>query len=239
MATLGELMSRFNAEIGADGSAVVHDPGNVDAQLNARLESGGTKIASEGGTETSLQDIWLRVMDLDKTAAAGGGGGGGGTAEEPTDEELAAAAEKLAAAEAEALLAAGGGGGADPASEEILKVAAEYDAAGRIMFRGFYDEFLKQAAKLQAAPNQHSETPSAAKTPALGNRGLPTMETNYAGSPNHDQPIPLADKEAYRHSLETSKRIQAGVTGDDPEAAAIAIGGGAPLGFATVRDLMV
>lgn len=240
MATLGELMRQFNAELGADKTAVVREPTNVDAQLNAALEGGGTKTASAEGTEMTLQDIWLQMMDMDKTAGAAGGGGGGGAAPELTDEEMAAAAEKLAAEEADALLAAGGGGGAaDPETQEILKMAAEYDAAGRIMFRGFYDEFLKQAGKLQAAPNQHTETPSQAKTPALGNRQLPTMETNYAGSPNHDQPIPLSDKDAYKHSLETSKRIQAGVTGDDPEAAAIAIGGGAPMGFATVRDLMV
>ncbi len=134
-----------------------------------------------------------------------------------------------------------GGAGEEPGGEEILKVAAEYDAAGRIMFRGFYDEVLKQAAKLhtEAAPNRHTESESEAKTPALGERGLPTIETNFAGSPNHDQPISTkGGKDVYRDSLATSKRIKAGVTGDDPEAAAISMGGGAPMGFATVRDLL-
>jgi hypothetical protein len=177
-------------------------------------------------------------MDMDKTAAANAARGGAAAAD-PTEAELVAAAEKLAADEAEAQLA--GGGGAEPSNDEILKMAADLDAAGRIMFRGFYDAFLKEAAKMntEAAPNQHTESESEAKTPALGNRGLPTLETNFAGSPNHDQPISMkGGREVYRDSLQTAKRIKAGVTGDDPEAAAISIGGGAPLGFATVRDLM-
>jgi hypothetical protein len=239
MPTLGDLMRQFNADLG-DKTAVVHEPSHVDAELNAALESGTTKTASAaGGTQMTLQDIYLQMMDMDKTAGlAAARGGGGGTPQEPTEAELVAAAEKLAADEAEAQLAAGGG---EPGSEEILKIAAEYDAAGRIMFRGFYDEFLKEAAKLhtEAADNQHSESTSMAKTPALGDRMLPTIETNFAGSPNHDQPISTkGGKEVYRDSLATSKRIKAGVTGDDPEAAAISIGGGAPMGFATVRDLM-
>jgi len=235
MPTLGELMRQFNAELG-EKTAVVHEPTNVDAQLNAALESGNTKTASAGGSQMTLQDIYLQMMDMDKTAAATGSAGTA-VAADPTEEELAAAAEKLAAEEAEALLTAGGG--EEPADEEILKVAAEYDAAGRIMFRGFYDEFLKEAAKLQATPNKHSESGSEAKTPALGNRALPTLETNYAGSPNHDRPLSVRDgRDAYRNSLQTSKRISAGVTGDDPEAAAISLGGGAPMGFATVRDLI-
>ncbi|HYU26347.1 MAG TPA: hypothetical protein VEO74_14155, partial [Thermoanaerobaculia bacterium] len=91
----------------------------------------------------------------------------------------------------------------------------------------------------EAAPNRHTESESEAKTPALGERGLPTIETNFAGSPNHDQPISTkGGKDVYRDSLATSKRIKAGVTGDDPEAAAISMGGGAPMGFATVRDLL-
>lgn len=236
MPTLGELMRQFNSEIG-EKTAAVHEPADVDAQLNAALEGGTHKTAQAEGAQMTLQDIYLQMTDLDKTAGAAAREAGGG-AGEPTAEELVAAAEKLAADEAEVQLSAGG---QDPSSDEILKVAAEYDAAGRIMFRGFYDEFLKEAAKLHtdAAANRHTETESEAKTPALGNRSLPTIETNYAGSPNHDQPISTkGGREVYRDSLSTSKRIKAGVTGDDPEAAAIAVGGGAPLGFATVRDLM-
>lgn len=233
MPTLGELMQRFSAEAGEDAAAQAESP-DLDARINAALESGATKTASAGGPMT-LQEIYLQMTDLDKTAGAAAGMPGGG---EPTEEELAAAAEKLAADEAEALLAGGDGG--DPGGEDILKVAAEYDSAGRIMARGFFDEFSKLAASVhtQAAANRHTDSESAAKTPALGDRGLPTVETNYAGSPNHDQPISTkGGKDVYKDSLAPSKRIKAGVTGDDPEAAALSVGGGAPVGFATIRDL--
>ena len=138
---------------------------------------------------------------------------------------------------------AGAGDGTEPqdAGEEadFLKVAQEYDAAGRIMARGFWDEYVKLAtAGTSAAPNQDTESPSAAKTPALGNRGLPTVETNFAGSPNHDQRIiSNGGKENYKNSLTEKKKISAGVTGDNVGAAATGIGSGAPVGYATVRDL--
>jgi len=235
MPTLGELMKKFDSEIG-EKTAAAHEPLDVDAQLNAALESGSTKTASAGGATMTLQDIYLQMTNMDKTAAAIAGAPS--AAGEPTEEELAAAAEKLAADEAEAQLAAGQTGG--PA-EDLMKVAAEYDSAGRIMARGFFDEVTKLAASVhtEAADNRHTESESTAKTPALGNRELPTVETNFAGSPNHDQPISMkGGKEVYKDSLATSKRIKAGVTGDDPEAAALSIGGGAPMGFATIRDLM-
>jgi hypothetical protein len=235
MPTLGELVTKFRNDAGQDGAGAKTTP-NPDAQLNAALEDGTTKTASAGGAQMTLQDIYLQMIDLDKTAATAAGAPPGNA--EPTPEELAAAAEKLAADEAAAQLAAGGG---EEPAEYIMKVAAEYDSAGRIMARGFYDEFCKLAASVhtEAAPNQHTESGSAAKTPALGDRGLPTMETNFAGSPNHDQPISTkGGKEVYKDSLATSKKIKAGVTGDDPEAAALSLGGGAPLGFATVRDLV-
>jgi hypothetical protein len=227
-------MEKFSADAGQDAAAT-HESPDLDARINAALESGTTKTASAGGPMT-LQEIYLQMTDLDKTASAAAGMPG--DAGEPTEEELAAAAEKLAADEAEALLA-GGGGGEQP-TEDILKIAAEYDSAGRIMARGFFDEFSKLAASVhtEAAPNRHADSESAAKTPALGARGLPTMETNYAGSPNHDQPISTkGGKEVYKDSLAPSKRVRPGVTGDDPEAAALSIGGGAPVGFATIRDL--
>lgn len=54
----------------------------------------------------------------------------------------------------------------------VEKLAAEYDAAGRIMARGFYDELNKLAREL--------EDPTQAATPALGDRGTQyQMETNY------------------------------------------------------------
>lgn len=54
----------------------------------------------------------------------------------------------------------------------VEKLAAEYDAAGRIMARGFFDEFHKLARELEEG--------SDAATPALGDRGTQyQMETNY------------------------------------------------------------
>jgi hypothetical protein len=228
-------MRKFNTE-GGEKTAGAQAPPDLDDQINAALESGATKTASAGGPEMTLQDIYLQMTNMDKTASAVAGAPP--DTAEPTAEELAAAAEKLAADEAEVRLAAGE---SNEPVEDIMKIAAEYDSAGRIMARGFYDEFTKLAASVhtEAADNQHTESESAAKTPSLGNRELPTIETNFAGSPNHDQPISMkGGKEVYKNSLGTSKKIKAGVTGDDPEAAAISIGGGAPLGFATVRDLL-
>ena len=80
--------------------------------------------------------------------------------------------------------------------------------------------------------------------PAFGQRGLPTLETNYAGTPQAGikgkvTPISMAgSKEVYKGSLKPSKTRSAGDTGDNPEAHAIATGGGSPAGFATVRDVM-
>lgn len=54
-----------------------------------------------------------------------------------TDEEI----EKIAAQEAvEEVLH-----GYQPEEDETIKLAAEYDAAGRILARGFFDEMLKEA----------------------------------------------------------------------------------------------
>ncbi len=242
MPTLAELLNKFKTEAGEKTAASTQAPPDVDTQLNAALEEGTTKTASAGGDMQTLQDIYISLWNLDKTAAQAGGAPAA-TSGAPTEEELAVqAAQKLAADEAAAQLAGDQAIAQLFGEEEQVKLAAlEYDAAGRIMFRGFADEWMKLAASMhtQAEDNQHTESESKAKTPALGERGLPTMPTNFAGSPNHDQPISMkGGREVYKNSLETSKKINAGVTGDDPEAAAISIGGGAPMGFATVRDLM-
>lgn len=178
----------------------------------------------------SLTDIYLALTetDLNKEAAE---------AAHVTDEvDFAQMAEQLADVEADEIV--------KEASEptDIVKVAAEYDAAGRIMARGFYDEFQKLAGNMDTdvSANQMTESPSAAQTPALGDRGLPTVETNFAGNEAHDQKIETAGpapKQVYKDSLKPSKSIKAGMTGDDPEAAAISLGGGSPAGFATVKDL--
>ena len=181
----------------------------------------------------SLQDIYLALESNDsiaKEAAAAAG--------VPAEEEVdfAKMAEAIANTEADAVIA-------DDESNDIIKVANEYDAAGRIMARGFYDEFSKLAGAMDTdvTPTQNTESESAAATPALGDRGLPTVPTNYAGSPNNDQPIQTAGpepKKVYADSLKPAKAMSAGDgTGDDPEAKAIAIGGGSPAGFTTMRDL--
>ena len=70
---------------------------------------------------------------------------------------------------------------AEAAAEEdvsIEKVAAEYDAAGRIMARGFFDEFQKLAAEMGMGVLEEGTD---AKTPALGERGTQwQMEVNKA-----------------------------------------------------------
>jgi hypothetical protein len=206
------------------------------AVTESAVVDGETKTAS-GGSMKSLTDIYLSLDaadDMAKEAAA--------AAQVPDDigndeVDFAKMAEDLAEREATDLVDGEG------EEEEIIKVAAEYDAAGRIMARGFYDEFMKLAGNMDTdvAPNQTTESPSAASTPALGERGLVTVPTNYAGSAKNDQPIETAGpgpKQVYSNVLKTKKTISAGQgTGDDPEAAAISLGGGSPAGFATVRDL--
>jgi len=227
MPTLGELMGQFGEKAGEKVASQAVDP---DAQFNAALESGLNKTASEGDAmgQMTLQDIYLQMSDMDKTAGQIADAPGA----EPTAEEFAKVAEDLATAEAADVVAAG----EEPqaSSEDIVKIAAEYDSAGRIMARGFYDEFMKLAHG-----NKNTETNSIAKTPALGKRELATTPTNFAGSVNHTERMDTkGSRENYKDSLAPSKKITAGMTGDDPEAAAVSLGGGAPAGFATVRDLM-
>jgi hypothetical protein len=220
MPTLGSLIEKFASAAGENGSSTA-----INESPSAAPDSGETKTASGGGNNmTSLADIFMHLTDMDKTASEAAGA--------PQDNvDFAKVAEQLAEAEASTVV---------EEDQDMIKVAAEYDAAGRIIARGFFDEFMKLAASVTTeASNQNTETETAAKTPALGERGLPTVETNYAGSPNHDQPIDTkTGRDAYKDSLAPAKKIDAGVTGTDPEAAAISIGQGSPAGFATVRDLM-
>lgn len=229
MPTLAELMTKFAS---ADGEESPATP------THAVAGDGHKKLAS-GGEETmtmnSLQDIYMSMVGLDKTAGARAPQQHQ-TQEQTDDVDFAKVAEELADREAQEQVSNDEGG-------DFLKVAAEYDVAGRIMARGFFDEFLKLAEGTTAADNQNTEAESAAKTPAFGDRSLPTLETNYAGTvdPNKPGQQPQMNgpgpKQTYADSMETSKAINAGVTGDDPEAAALSLGGGAPVGFATVRDL--
>lgn len=238
MPTLGDLMSKFDKVASATDDSNRSVSGTSPARQPAAAGGDTTKLASGGGTAMhSLADLYLALsnQDIEKQASAAAGAP---AADDQDDVDFAQMAEKIAEAEAAEQVAAEDDG-------EIVKIAAEYDAAGRIMARGFFDEFYKLAEGMtSAAPNQDTESESAAKTPALGERGLPTVETNFAGSANHDQAMSTtganAGKSNYADSLAPTKTISAGQgTGTDPEAAAIGLGGGSPVGFATVRDLQV
>lgn len=231
MPTLGELMEKF-------GSAAQQDDDNQAGDDFVPASNHGHHKTASGGDMKSLTDIYLNLTEADmhKEASA--------AAYAPTDDEVdfAKMAEALADAEAEEYVQ-GEQGGYD--GGDIVKIAQEYDSAGRIMARGFYDEFCKLAGALDTAvsENQMTESPSRAATPALGSRGLPTLETNFAGTDAHDQAMVTAGmgpKQVYADSLAPTRTISAGAgTGDDPEAAAISLGSGSPAGFATVKDLQV
>lgn len=235
MPTLGELMEKFGSAAASQNNDAGDDHVPAVRQNPAVGHDGHNKTAS-GGDMKSLTDIYLTLtqVDMNKEAAQ--------AALAPNDDvDFAKMAEAMADAEAEEAVQADAG----QDDGDIVKVAQEYDSAGRIMARGFYDEFCKLAGALDtaAAENQMTESPSKASTPALGTRGLPTMETNFAGSDNHDQPMETAGpgpKQVYLDSLKPTKSIGAGAgTGDDPEAAAISLGSGSPAGFATIKDLQV
>jgi len=237
--TLGQLAARYAPDAATTNTEKTAAPG------------GQTKTASEEGTHmpqsTSLTDIYLRLSSMDKTASTAAGA----PAAPEEEVDLAKVAQDLAEIEAQAELekqASGEGDGTgdgtgegEPDEASIMKVAAEYDSAGRIMARGFFDEFFKLAAAghTQAAPNQMTESPSHASTPALGKRGLPTTQTNFAGSAEHTEGMNTkGGKEVYKTSLQSKKKINAGITGDNPEGAAVGLGGGSPSGFATIKDVM-
>jgi hypothetical protein len=225
-------MEKFGSAAGSNDSGDDHVPA---ANTNPAVGfDGHNKTASGGDSMKSLTDIYLSLthVDMNKEAAQ--------AAFAPEDDvDFAKMAEAMADAEANEVIQQDDDGG------DIIKVAQEYDSAGRIMARGFFDEFQKLAGALDTAAtdNQMTESESSASTPSLGDRGLPTMETNFAGSENHDQAMETAGmsaKQVYLDSLKPTKSISAGAgTGDDPEAAAIGLGGGSPSGFATVKDLQV
>jgi hypothetical protein len=232
--TLGELLGKFAA---ASGEAVESEDENVHEQV---LEDDQEKTASDGGIQMaegmgSLAQLFMSMTEMDKTAAA--------IAEEPeleegdelTEEDI----EKIAMAEAEELVDA-----EEYEEPDMMKVAAEYDAAGRIMARGFFDEYIKLASgamDTSVSDNQNTDAPSHDKNPALGEHGLPTLATNYAGSPagpNH-KPQPMNTKggdQVHINALKEKKQVSAGHTGDHVSQTAESAGGSS--GFATVKDIM-
>lgn len=235
MPTLSDLMNKFAS---ASTETTTHDSATGAPPARKPAATGGdhTKLASGGDQMNSLASLYLALTDQDHVKQAAAAAHAPAPEVEQDDVDFAAMAEKLAAAEAEEQVA-------DEDDGQIMKVAQEYDAAGRIMARGFFSEFHKLAEGLAttAPDNQMTESESGAKTPALGERGLPTLETNFAGSANHDEKMVTSGpgpKQTYSDTLAPTKTISAGQgTGTDPEAAAIGLGGGSPLGFATVRDL--
>jgi hypothetical protein len=236
MPTLGELMEKFGSAAASQNDDAGDDHVPAARQNPAVGPDGHNKTAS-GGDMKSLTDIYLTLTNVDMYKEASQ------AAYAPEDDvDFAKMASAMASAEADEYVEQ------EYVQEDeggIMKVAQEYDSAGRIMARGFFDEFNKLAGALDTAvsSNQMTESASAASTPALGRRGLPTVETNYAGSANHDQAMETAGqagKQVYLNSLMTSRSISAGAgTGDDPEAAALSLGSGSPAGFATIKDLQV
>lgn len=141
------------------------DPGTEEAEQLQQLMDGEEKLASQGDEQMGLADLYVQLVASDEEEFL------------VDDVEL----DKLAAAEA---------------GEEmgIEKLAAEYDAAGRIMARGFYDEFMKIADGLV-------EEPSHASTPAMGERGL-EMHLPVNKDPNaSSQPNPHVGKEEHKEIL--------------------------------------
>lgn len=238
MPTLNELFQAFG------GEAAEHDKLATERDGNCATPGGATKTASEGSTMNSLHDIYsaLAAQDLTKEAAVAAQVPEG----DDVDVDFAKMAAAIADAEAGEIVDAGDDvGDEEPSEDEIMKVASEYDAAGRIMARGFYDEFQKLAGNLDTdvTPNQMTESPSAASTPALGDRGLPTVPTNFAGSDSHDKKMETGSgsgvnpKDVYKDALKEQKAITPGVTGDKPFAAAQSMPGLG--GFATIRNINV
>ena len=177
---------------------------------------------------TSLDDL-LKTFNIspepeqEKTAAEAEAAGG---ETETTDADLAPALEAAAEEVADA----------DLEKQASIKLAAEYDAAGRIMARAFYDELTKIGASLEqthAAPNE-LEPASGSHQEAVGPRGTSyQLKVNNAGSPGHDQPIGTAgsrqvNKDALKDKGAKSTTVGSGVT---EQASATPM-------FATVKNLM-
>ena len=150
MATLNDLLNNFGLDmdegVGEEKVASEYADDEEQALLESLLAGGQEKTASEGGDQMgSLADLYMQLTETDNSAEY----------EIEGDDDF----DKVASAAVE-----------DEVS--IEKLAGEYDAAGRIMARGFFDEFHKLARELEEG--------SDASTPALGQRGTQyQMETNY------------------------------------------------------------
>jgi hypothetical protein len=157
MATLNDLLNNFGLTDGggSDEEVKVASDGTINDEqslLEGLLENDQEKTASEGD-DMSLADLYMSLTDHDR-----------GGEEEMLDKIAELAAEEEIQSNDE---------------NETVKLAEEYDAAGRIMARGFFDEFNKLAREL--------EGPSNSKLPALGERGTGfQMETNLTDTGKMD-----------------------------------------------------
>lgn len=217
--TLDDLLSTFGISTKAEGGAEKTAAENVTTTEN---DVEVTRTANDGGNGMNLADLYLSMQQADGQVkeASGEATETDTTTDAGTTEEQAldAAAEALAADQFE--------------KEAGIKLAAEYDAAGRIMARGFFDEVQKlAAADTHVVPGANAK-PSAAKTEALGERGVPLMPVNDASSPKNNVGIPTAGpgpKQVYKDVLKDGKKtgVGSGVTMAPP-----VVGG-----FATVKDI--
>lgn len=216
--TLEDLLSTFGISTDVEAGTEKTAAENVTTD---KKSDEVIKTANDGGHGMNLADLYLSMQGLDGQVkeAAAGDSETETTTENGTDEQaLDAAAEALASQDLE--------------KEAGIKLAAEYDAAGRIMARGFFDEVQKlAAADTHVVPGANSK-PSAAKTEALGERGVPLMPVNDASSPKNNVGIPTAGsapKQVYKDVLKDGKKtsVGSGVTMSPP-----VVGG-----FATVKDI--
>lgn len=217
--TLEDLLRTFGLSTKVEGAEKTAAESVTTDEKSAEV----IKTANDGGHGMNLADLYLSMQEADGHVkeATGAASETETTNDATVDEQtLDAAAEALASQEFE--------------KEAGIKLAAEYDAAGRIMARGFFDEVQKLAAAggdTHVVPGANSK-PSAAKTEALGERGVPLMPVNDASSPKNNVGIPTsgsAPKQVYKDVLKDGKKtgVGSGVTMSPP-----VVGG-----FATVKDI--
>lgn len=145
MADIKELHETFFPSTGLDKTAEAIEPEALSSADELARALGINKVASaevatENDTMKSLADLYTDLTTMEKAASA-------------KTAAPSAALEKRAEdlARAELLKEA-----------EIKKTAAEYDAAGRIMARGFMDEFLTKMAELDAGGGSAVSVPGQA-----------------------------------------------------------------------------
>jgi hypothetical protein len=196
-------------------------------RLSALLEGGGQEKTAQGGTNmSSLKDLWETLEERDgqmKTAADQGtyeqlDENGEVVQAEQTEQAGEVDIEKLAEAEAIQEM-------------RIEKAAEEYDAAGRIMARGYFDELLKLAAGLtdtHVSPNVDMISDSRSKMPAMGEHGDVQLPLNYAGK----EPIRVSGARSVNADALKKQQGSAIKPGSGATENPTVVGG-----FATIKDI--